>query len=109
MPEYQAICEWCQKPFMARRKDARFCSDRCRKRAGKLRQAETRVDGIDQTERHPRVIKGTTTGEILEAIVTMKAIQATLSGAAMTASPGYRPLCRRLSEKIKTMLECEGL
>lgn len=30
MAEYQKICEYCNKNFIANRKDKRFCSDKCR-------------------------------------------------------------------------------
>lgn len=109
MAKYKLSCEWCHDEFLAHRRDARYCSDRCRKSATRFRERKLKAMGYDPNPPVFYADEGVKQDEIIEAIVNLKAALATFSAGSKKAAPGYRPLCNRLSASIKTVLEREGL
>ncbi len=78
----QTVCKHCRDPFLPTRKDARFCSNRCRQAAYRLRvtastAAEARCCiGAQPTPTHPE-----SNGAFERGSTAAKAVTATREGA----------------------------
>lgn len=106
-------CQWCHREFQSVRRDARFCSQRCRTAnsrwvaelsgRGALPVVLMR-DGSSAPVDHP-----ITESEIAEQVIYVRAAASALSAAALTADARYAPLCRRLADGLLAVLGEVGL
>lgn len=107
MAEYVKECAWCHRQFKATRSDAVYCSSTCRHRH--WRKASIRAWMLPPQSPYVPEGKPATEREVVGCFLGIRQQAAQLSAAALTGPEEYRPLCRRVSERILDALEVEGI
>ena len=93
------VCQNCGAEFEATRKDAKYCSDRCR-------QASHRGNTSPLAMPVPKAV---TQADIVAAVGRAHAMASDLSRLAAYAEPGVGAKFRRLSREFETSLRNVGL
>lgn len=97
------ICAECATVFEAQRRDARFCSQACKKRA----QRRGKRVPVYPAE-PPRIPKQATEEDVLAAIVSARTSANTFSQLGKVAPYELRAGCVRISQKIEQSIKDEG-
>lgn len=103
MASYIHQCAWCGKTFTAGRKDKVYCSPACRYSAFYWkRSGGWSFDGRGSEVEVPK-------DELVEAFVSLRAAAGVLRAGAKDGAPAFRPVCKRVSDAVFSILETEGL
>lgn len=91
-------------PFQAKRSDARYCSEACKKRAKRKRNMGAPLVP-DST---PRIKANATEEDVAAAIVTARTASNTFAQLGKAAPPPLRAGCGRIAAKIEGAIREEG-
>ena len=93
-------CEWCGKPFEARRSTARFCSKRCRQAAN--RRGRAIVPDSPLPPMPPASFE-----DVVEAVSDARKVSNTFAQLAHRAPRKLQPGCGRIGEAIARAIDDE--
>ena len=100
-------CDWCGKEYEAKTKRSRYCSDRCRLAAKKERDRENAV-AIDVPTPLP-VRPEVTEDDIAGAVVQLDGCRSTFEAGSHLAPVRVRPMCSRMADGLRDLMDGEGL
>jgi len=101
------ICRECGRAFESRRSDAVFCSEKCKKRAKRRRDAAQRRTALVPGEPLPPM-PSDSYDDVAEAIDDARRVSNRFGQLAYSAPEPCRPGCARISDAITGSIEREG-
>lgn len=103
-------CLICNTPLTGKRRDARTCSDSCRKAAERRGLSSPRpLSERIQPAAVPARQRKPSRDDLARLIVTAASLEASFRFAAAKADYRFRPMCHRIADAIARALTEEGL